>query len=55
MITTNMKVTDVVKAYPRAVEIFNDFHIDYCCGGKEDALQELRIDSKSFIELLNKS
>lgn len=57
MITNNMKVTDVVKAYPRAVEIFNDFHIDYCCGGKdrlEDALQELRIDSKSFIELLNK-
>lgn len=57
MITNNMKVTDVVKAYPKAVEIFNDFHIDYCCGGKdrlEDALQELGIDSKSFIELLNK-
>lgn len=34
MITGKMKVTDVVKAYPEAVEIFNDFHIDYCCGGK---------------------
>lgn len=57
MITGKMKVTDVVKAYPEAVEIFNDFHIDYCCGGKdalEDALQELGIESKSFIELLNK-
>ena len=57
MITSKMKVTDVVKAYPKVVEIFNDFHIDYCCGGKdrlEDALQELGIDSKSFIELLNK-
>lgn len=57
MITGKMKVTDVVKAYPEAVEIFNDFHIDYCCGGKNDleiALQELGIESKSFIELLNK-
>ncbi|MFT4106787.1 MAG: DUF542 domain-containing protein [Lacrimispora sp.] len=57
MITNKMRITDVVKAYPRAVEIFNDFHIDYCCGGKdflEDAIQELGIDSKSFIDLLNK-
>ncbi len=57
MITGKMKVTDVVKTYPEAVEIFNDFHIDYCCGGKaalEDAIRELGIESKSFIELLNK-
>ncbi|WP_077612940.1 DUF542 domain-containing protein [Clostridium sp. Marseille-P2415] len=57
MITNKMKITDVIKAYPRAVDIFNDFHIDYCCGGKdilEDAVRELGIDSKSFIELLNK-
>jgi len=51
MITGKMKVTDVVKAYPGAVEIFNDFHIDYCCGGKdalEEAIQKLGIESKSF-------
>ncbi|PWJ51070.1 DUF542 domain-containing protein [Faecalicatena contorta] len=57
MITNNMKITDIVKAYPKAIEIFNDFHIDYCCGGKElleDAVEELGIDSKSFIELLNR-
>ncbi|WP_313152436.1 DUF542 domain-containing protein [Lacrimispora sp.] len=57
MITDKMKVTDVVKAYPEAVEIFNDFHIDYCCGGKdalEEALLKQGIESKSFIELLNK-
>jgi len=57
MITGKMKVTDVVKAYPEAIEIFNDFHIDYCCGGKdalEEAIQKLGIESKSFIELLNK-
>lgn len=57
MLTGKMKVTDVVKAYPQVIEIFNDFHIDYCCGGKDaldDALQELGIKSKSFIELLNK-
>lgn len=57
MITNNMRITDIVKAYPKAIEIFNDFHIDYCCGGKgrlEDAVEELGIDSKSFIELLNR-
>lgn len=57
MITGKMKVTDVVKAYPGSVEIFNDFHIDYCCGGKdalEEAIQKQGIESKSFIELLNK-
>ena len=57
MITGKMKISDVIKAYPGAVEIFNDFHIDYCCGGKdalEEAIQKLGIESKSFIELLNK-
>ncbi len=57
MITGKMKITDVVKAYPKAIEIFNDFHIDYCCGGNdalEDAVKELGIESNSFIELLNK-
>lgn len=57
MITGKMKITDVVKAYPKAIEIFNDFHIDYCCGGNdalEDAIKELGIESNSFIELLNK-
>jgi regulator of cell morphogenesis and NO signaling len=57
MITNQMKLSDIVKAYPRAIDIFNDFHIDYCCGGKdrlEDALKELSIDPKSFIDLMNK-
>lgn len=57
MITGKMKITDVVKLYPKAIEIFNDFHIDYCCGGNdalEDALNELGIEVNSFIELLNR-
>ncbi|WP_394524298.1 DUF542 domain-containing protein [Lacrimispora sp. JR3] len=57
MITNNMKLNEIVKAYPRAVDIFNDFHIDYCCGGNdllEDALKQRSIDSKSFIDVLNK-
>ena len=55
MITNKMKLNEIVKAYPRAVDIFNDFHIDYCCGGNdslEDALKQLSIDSKSFIEII---
>ncbi len=57
MITGKMKINDVVKAYPKSIEIFNDFHIDYCCGGNdtlEDAIKELGIEVKSFIEVLNK-
>ncbi|MBE5976078.1 MAG: hypothetical protein E7251_15945 [Paenibacillaceae bacterium] len=57
MITNKMKLNEIVKAYPRAVDIFNDFHIDYCCGGNdtlENALNQLSIDSKSFIDVLNK-
>lgn len=57
MITGKMKINDVVKAYPKSIEIFNDFHIDYCCGGNdalEDAIKELGIETKSFIEVLNK-
>jgi regulator of cell morphogenesis and NO signaling len=57
MITNNMKITDVVKAYPKAIEIFNDFHIDYCCGGNdklEEAVKKLNLDPDSFVELLNK-
>ncbi|MGC4019713.1 MAG: DUF542 domain-containing protein [Muricomes sp.] len=57
MITGNMKISDVVKTYPKAVEIFNDFHIDYCCGGHGnlgEAVEELGIDTKSFIGLLNR-
>lgn len=57
MITGKMKINDVVKTYPEAVEIFNDFHIDYCCGGKdalEDALQALDMEPGSFVDLLNK-
>lgn len=57
MITNKMKLSEIVKAYPGAVDLFNDFHIDYCCGGNdslEDALSRLSIDSRSFIEVLNK-
>lgn len=57
MITNNMKLNEIVKAYPRAVDLFHDFHIDYCCGGNDtlkDALHQLSIDSKSFIDVLNK-
>lgn len=35
MITGKMRLNDVVKAYPGVIDLFNDFHIDYCCGGKD--------------------
>lgn len=57
MITGEMKINDVIKAYPEAVDIFNDFHIDYCCGGKDalaDAVQVLGLEPNSFVDLLNR-
>jgi regulator of cell morphogenesis and NO signaling len=56
MISKNMTLADVVKAYPQAIEQFNILHIDYCCGGKdnlEKALNEKGLDSEKWIAELN--
>ena len=57
MITKNMTIADVVKAYPFSIELLNDFHLDYCCGGNdklEYAVSKLGLDLKSFVDVLNK-
>lgn len=57
MINKNMSLADVVKMFPKSVEIFNDFQIDFCCGGKDtlkDALEAKGINIDSFVLLLNK-
>ena len=56
MITKNMTLADVVKAYPQVIEEFNTLHIDYCCGGKdnlEKALKEKDLDSEKWIAAQN--
>lgn len=57
MINKDMSLADVVKMFPKSVEIFNDFQIDFCCGGKDtlkNALEAKGINSDSFVMLLNK-
>lgn len=57
MITKNMPLADIVKVFPKAIEIFNQQRIDYCCGGKhslEEALNEKNLDVDSYVINLNK-
>jgi regulator of cell morphogenesis and NO signaling len=35
MITSEMTLADVVKAYPQTIPYLNDLHLDYCCGGHQ--------------------
>ena len=56
MITPNMPLAEIVKIFPKSIEIFNQDRIDYCCGGKhtlEDALQEKKLDINAYVSMLN--
>ena len=35
MITKDMTLADVVKAYPNTIGFLNGLHLDYCCGGHD--------------------
>lgn len=35
MITKDMTINDVIKRYPRTIAVFNEYHVDSCCGGGE--------------------
>lgn len=57
IITKDTTLSELVKNYPQTIELLNDLHFDYCCGGHdsiEKATNENEIDTKSFVELLNK-
>ncbi len=56
MITGNMSLADVVRDFPGATAIFNQYQVDYCCGGKdslEAALKERGLPVDSFVRILN--
>lgn len=57
MITKNMPLAEIVKEFPKAIDIFNQERIDYCCGGKhslEEALIEKNLDVDAYVDKLNK-
>ena len=33
MITKNNTFAEVVRQYPQTIGLFNELHLDYCCGG----------------------
>lgn len=52
-----MTVAQAVREAPWAIDVLNDFHIDYCCGGHrslKEALEEKNIDPATFVDLLNR-
>jgi len=58
MIEKNMTLAEVVKEFPHAIDIFNEYNLDYCCGGNDSlsaALEEKEIDIPSFVDKLNKA
>ena len=52
----NSKVRDIVTKFPRAMETFKKYNIDFCCGGDralELAVKENNLDGNKVLEELN--
>lgn len=57
-INFNTSLGDFVALYPRTRKVFEEFGLDYCCGGKEDikrAAKKQKIDINELISLLEKT
>ena len=58
MITKDMTLADVVKAYPNTIGFLNGLHLDYCCGGHDPiatAVREKGLDVDEFLAELNQA
>ena len=58
MITKDMTLADVVKAYPNTIGFLNGLHLDYCCGGHDPiatAVREKGLDVDKFLAELNQA
>lgn len=56
IINANLKLGEVVSIFPDSSEIFNEYKIDYCCGGYNalgQALKDKGLDSELIIAKLN--
>lgn len=55
-VTKKMVVNDAIKLYPNTIGVFNQFHIDSCCGGAvciEDAAKRDKADLDALLKKLN--
>ena len=52
-----MSVADVAVQFPKALEVFNHYRIDYCCGGKrsfKEVCENAGLDAASIWETISK-
>lgn len=57
MITNKMTIAEAIKMNPEIIQILSEENIDYCCGGNRplvEAIEEKKLDTDSFIDLLNR-
>jgi regulator of cell morphogenesis and NO signaling len=50
------KIGDIVAAFPKAMDVFMEHNIDFCCGGNRplsEALKEKNIDEDKIVDKLN--
>lgn len=55
-ITKTMIVNDAIKQHPKTIGVFNEFHIDSCCGGAvsiEDAAKRDKANLDALMKRLN--
>lgn len=51
LIDLNKSLGEIVAIYPATRKVFDEFNLDYCCGGKQEVLQAA-LDNNVSIELL---
>jgi regulator of cell morphogenesis and NO signaling len=55
---TTEKIGDIVSKFPKAVNIFKEYNIDFCCGGNRSlsiAIDEQNLNKDEIIQKLNAS
>ncbi|CAH2214690.1 iron-sulfur cluster repair di-iron protein [Tepidibacter aestuarii] len=53
----NQKIGEIATKFPKAIDIFMSYEIDFCCGGDrplKEALKEQEMNEKEVIDKLNK-
>ena len=56
LITRAMIINDVIKKHPQTIAVFNQFHVDSCCGGGQSIEQTATrdgVDVGALMQALN--
>lgn len=57
-INKNMTINDVMRRYPKTMEVFTKFNVDSCCGGSntlEKGAEDSGADLHSFLNALEEA